>query len=248
MLRRLIWVTLAWLSLTAPSGAVAQEETELDRQGRAHFEAARLHFERGAYEEALSEFTAAYELSGRPALLYNLYLTTERLGDFEHAIAYLERYLAEGDPDAERRASLEPRLANLRERRARAAPAETETTEPADAAASTPAPSQGGDMVPAAIAFGIGGAGLVTFAIFGGLALAEDDALAASCGVSCSDAQLSWLGTSTLVADIGWVTALVGAAVGTVLALTVGMPSGGDVALAPSFSPEGGGVSAAGRF
>jgi tetratricopeptide (TPR) repeat protein len=241
-LRSAFVVGALFFGLSCSTVALAQE-SDADREGRTHFEAGRLHFERGAYEEALGEFQAAFELSGRVDLLYNLYLTTERLGDFDAAIGYLERYLAEGSPDAERRASLEPRLANLRERRdARAA--SPDANPPARGA------SSGGDLVPAAIAFGVAGAGLLSFAIFGGLALAEDDSLAALCGTSCSDAQLSTLGTLTLAADISWITAAVAAGVGAVLALTLGMPSesSGVTALAPWVLPSGGGVLAAGRL
>lgn len=245
------WVlcACAWLGVVAASPARAQESAA-DRQGRAHFEAARLHFDRGAYEEAQREFLAAYELSHRAELLYNLYLTAERLADFDQAIDYLERYLTEGAPDDERRATLTPRLENLRERRARLAAGEAPDPEAPEAETPPLPTSHPGDVVPAAITFGVAGAGLVTFAIFGGLALAEDDALAASCGVRCSDAQLGALGTFTLVADIGWITALAAAAVGTVLLFTIGMP-GEDAphaSLAPWLSPSDGGLSLQGVF
>jgi tetratricopeptide (TPR) repeat protein len=235
----------AWVS------TASAQESAADRAARAHFEAARLHFDRGAYEEAQREFTAAYELSQRAELLYNLYLTAERLADFDAAIAYLDRYLTEGAPDEERRSQLTPRLENLRERRARTAPegppAEEAPPDPEPAATSASHP---GDLVPAAITFGIAGAGLLTFAVFGGLALAEDDALGASCGVRCSDAQLGSLGTYTLVADIGWITGLLAAAVGTVLVLTVGMPTEDPVhaSIVPFLSLDGGGLSALGVF
>jgi tetratricopeptide (TPR) repeat protein len=243
---------LLLVSIGAPTSVSAQE-TAADRDARVHFESGRLHYDRGAYEEADEEFRAAYELSHRAELLYNLYLTAERRGDFDAAVDYLERYLTEGAPDAERRASLEPRLVNLRERRARltarggaeevATPAETDTTAP-------PSTTTSGDVVPAAVSFGIAGAGLVSFAIFGGLALAEDGSLESTCGVSCSDAQLSSLGTFTLVADISWVTAIAGAALGLVLFFTVGQPSGETpaVALAPWLGPDGTGLVAMGAF
>ncbi len=231
--------------------ALAQESAS-DREARAHFEAARLHFDRGAYEEAQREFEAAYELSHRAELLYNLYLSAERLGDFDAAIGYLERYLSEGAPDDERRAHLTPRLDNLRERHARTTPEEpshevaTETPP-----ASAPRATSSGDLLPAAIAFGVAGAGLMTFAIVGGLALAEDDALAGSCGVACTPAQLDTLGTLTLVADIGWVTALVAAVTGTVLVFTVGLPGDAPAdtaSIAPFLSLDGGGLTAQGVF
>lgn len=221
----LAFVGLLALSF-APRTVHAQDASPSDTEARLHFEAARSHFERGAYEEALREFQAAYELSHRAELLYNLYLSAERMGDLDQAIDYLDRYLHEGAPAAELRTQLEARLVNMHERRdAREAQASTTT----DTTSQTPPPpattTRPGDIVPAAIAFGIAGVGVLTFAIFGGLALAEDGSLASSCGTSCSDAQLANLGVYDAVADAGWITAAVGAVAGVVLLFTVGMPS-----------------------
>ncbi len=217
-----------------------------------HFEAARSHYERGAYEAALGEFETAYELSHRAELLYNLYLSTERIGRLDEAIDYLDRYLREGAPAADLRTQLEARLANLRERRA----SQQITDAPADDAQTSPPPettTRPGDVVPAAVALGVAGLGLSLFAIFGGLALAEDGALASSCGTSCSDAQLSALGAYVVVADVGWITAALGAVAGLVLLFTVGQPSEqpAPVArIAPWLDAEhgGGGLVARGSF
>ena len=235
----------AGLALLAPACAGAQDHTE---EARLHFEAGRAHYENGAYESALSEFETAYEQSGRVELLYNLYLTVERLGRMEAALDYLERFIAEGDHEPERLAQLEQRRENLRERMASQTDAETSETSTESTA---PAPASGGDMLPAIIAFSVAGAGLLSFAIFGGLALAEDDRLAAGCGVNgtCSDAELSDLSTFSVVADVSWVTAAVAAAAGVVLLVTLGLPGdGGDAAFAPWVTPTAGGVSAVGRF
>lgn len=229
------------LVVVSSSVVASAQETAADVEARTHFEAARLHFERGAYEEAQREFQAAYDLSHRAELLYNLFLTAERLADYDMAIGYLEHYLAEGSPDAERRATLEPRLENLRARRDRRATPTEEPTEPVPATTT----ASGGDIVPAAIAFGVAGAALVSFAIVGGLALAEDGSLESTCGTSCTDAQVSTLGTLGIVADVSWITAAVATTAGVVLLLTVGMPSGsssGQTALVvPWLAPSGGG-------
>ncbi len=241
---------LALVTLLSLPGAVRAQETAVDAEARTHFAAARLHFERGAYEEAQREFLAAYELSPRAELLYNLYLTAERLADYDGAIGYLEHYLAEGTPDAERRALLGPRLENLRQRRDEHA-APTVTDVPPEAA---PPPSERreGDIVPAAVAFGVAGLGLVSFAIFGGLALGEDGSLDSACGTSCTNEQVSTLGTLALVADVSWITAAVAATAGVVLLVTLGMPSGGSASSArvlPWVAPTGGGgLVAAGSF
>jgi tetratricopeptide (TPR) repeat protein len=119
--------------------ASAQEEpppaeADRDREAQIHFEAARLHFDRGSYEQALPEFVAAYELSSRPALLYNIYITHENLGHLDAAAQYLERFLAEGEVEAEQRTQLTARLENLK-RRAREEAAREEQAAAAVAAA-----------------------------------------------------------------------------------------------------------------
>ncbi|AKF03754.1 tetratricopeptide repeat protein [Sandaracinus amylolyticus] len=233
--------------------AAPRARAQEDDAARAHFEAGRLHFDRGAYEAAQQEFEAAYELSGRPALLYNLYLTAERLGDFDTAIAHLERFLAEGSPSDEQRAQLEPRLDNLRTRRDRARAGMEPEPEP-DPATPPPAPARReGDLVPALVAFGVAGAALVSFAITGGLALAEDDSLSSGCGATdrCTDDEVSTLSALVVAADVSWITAAVAATAGVVLLVTLGLPSGDSerVSLAPFFTPDGsGGVVVMGRL
>jgi len=236
--------------LASVATVASAQESAGDVAARAHFEAGRLHFDRGAYEDALREFEEAYQLSGRAELLYNLFLTTERMGDFDAAIAHLERYLTEGAPDAERRAQLEPRLENLRERRDRAVTSAVPAPEPV----APPPARREGDLLPAGIAFGIAGAALVSFAVTGGLALAEDGNLASGCGAtaSCSDAQVSNLSTLNLVADVSWVTAAVAAATGVVLLVVLGLPSDAETETArvvPWVAPDGSaGVAAEVRF
>jgi tetratricopeptide (TPR) repeat protein len=261
---RSIAITL-FLLAADPQRSRAQESPD-DAAARAHFEAARLHYDRGAYEEAQREFQAAYDLSHRAELLYNLYLTTERLGDIDTAITHLERYLREGSPDAERRAQLGPRLENLRARRERAqrdreagTVAPTEGGDGDDHGADVVAPQRAeGNVVPAAIAFGLAGAALVTFAITGGLALAEDGNLASGCGATatCTDEEVSTLSTLSVVADVSWVTATVATAAGVVLLLVLGFPADDaprDEAAAarvvPWAAPDGsGGLMTSGSF
>jgi len=85
-----------------------------------------------------------------------------------------------------------------------------------------PVPDGGGgtgpDLVGPLVLFGVAGVGAVVFAVTGGLALGENDALADECGSrstgSCSDDELSDLHTFTALSDVGWITALAAAAAG----------------------------------
>lgn len=105
----------ALIVVSSSGRALAQDGSEADVEAREHFTAGSRYFDAGDYRAAAVEFEASYRLSGRPALLYNLYLAHERVGNMGEAVSYLERYLTEGEP-GDRRAALEVRLENLRAR------------------------------------------------------------------------------------------------------------------------------------
>ncbi len=118
--------------------------------------------------------------------------------------------------------------------------------------------SSGPDLVGPLVLFGVAGAGLVTFAVAGGLALAEEDTLATSCGVPASDPptcapdRLAQLETLTAVADVGWIVAAAAAAAGIVW-LAVALSSGTSaresaLRVAPWASAGAGGVVLSGRM
>ncbi|MFT5358585.1 MAG: tetratricopeptide (TPR) repeat protein [Polyangiales bacterium] len=107
-LRRLVAAFAAASVLLMGAQAQAQAPNQ-DEQARTHFDSGNLHFDRGSYEEAKLEFEAAFRLSGRRALLYNVFISAERLGEFAEAVAYLEDYLEDGCPEGE--IASRPRLA-----------------------------------------------------------------------------------------------------------------------------------------
>lgn len=99
------------VTLVAPA-ALAQEEPPAstdDQEARARFEAGRMAFGAGRFEDALADFERAYALSSRPQLLYNIAQCHDRLRHDEEAVAALRRYL-EAVPDAPNRAEVERRL------------------------------------------------------------------------------------------------------------------------------------------
>jgi len=77
-------------------------EARLEVGAQTRFDAANHYFEDGDYEHALEEFKAAYDLSDRAAMLYNISLCYERLADLPQAIQYLERYAQTLTPGDER--------------------------------------------------------------------------------------------------------------------------------------------------
>lgn len=250
---------IAALLIAGATRAAAQDHPSAERpsaddeRARTHFDAGRLHYDEGAYDRALIEFQRSYELSRRPILLLNLATVKERLGMHAEAAADLRAYL-EAEPEDDARDRLERRITNLE--RLAAGNAGDPEIEPADPGPG-PAPAGGpdGGLLGVAIAsYAAGGAGLVVMAVLGGLALAEDAALAAGCGASasCSDAEVADANTFALASDVGLGVGVAGVAVGTVLLVVAlssgGASSAGEVSVLPWVSPEGAGLVAGGSF
>jgi hypothetical protein len=72
---------------------------------RLHFETGTRAFETGDYELSVSEFQAAYDITGHPDILFNIYSAAERAGRLEIAADALDRHLREAEVDPEQRAS-----------------------------------------------------------------------------------------------------------------------------------------------
>lgn len=266
---RFMYAVATSIVLSAAASASAQE-SPLDERARLHFASGASYFDAGNYERALEEFQTAFDLSQRADLLYNIYLSHERLGNLDEAIANLERYLADVEMDAERRAVLEQRLANLRARAAASetepptpqetgtdTPTETDTsaadttetqTSPAPAPAPSPADDSGSGLSTAALfAFIAAGTGLVLAGVFGTMALVEYNGLDDDCGPGCSDDQVSSLRTFNLIADISLGVAVVGGILGAVLQATGG-GSDDEPAATAWLGPDGAGLAIGGRL
>ena len=76
------------LAVAGPSLAGADEPSTAER----HHDAGTALFAAQRYAEAAESFRLSYELSGQPAILRNLSLCFEKLGQTERAIEYEERY------------------------------------------------------------------------------------------------------------------------------------------------------------
>lgn len=110
------WALWLWLGAVAvaPALASAQETTaDVDQGARSAFEKGRDAYDRGRFDEALSHFERAYELSPRPLLLFNIGRAAEADLQTEKAIRSYEAYLA-AMPSAENREFVETRLQKLR--------------------------------------------------------------------------------------------------------------------------------------
>lgn len=92
----------------APSASLADDRAK----AAEHFALAEKADKRGDYRAAIAEYEAAYAASPHPAILYNIARDYEQLGELRAAADYFRRYLAES-PDAEDRAEVERRIADL---------------------------------------------------------------------------------------------------------------------------------------
>lgn len=199
-------VLLAGLALT-PTPTAAQVDESADARARAHFSAATAYYDEGDYAQAVVEFRAAYDLSQRAGLLYNVYLCEERLGHLAEAITALEGYLA-SDAAIDNRPTLESRLTHLRERQA-AGESTVEEEPETHVAASEP-------NVVAIAGFSVAALGVVGFAVFGPLTLAEDGRLRGSCSPACSSSETELIGATSIASDVSLGVALAGAVVGVI--------------------------------
>jgi tetratricopeptide (TPR) repeat protein len=232
----------------------AQQTGQGDERARTHFESGQNHYEAGAYEAAIREFEAAYDLSGKTGLLYNLYLAHERAGNLERAEQYLGQYLDQGELGQDRRQMLEQRLQNLRQRiESEQGPAAQAPSQPAPAR--KPTSETAGLPASATASFVLAGVGIATFAVFAGLSEAEDQSLADDCGVDalkvCSDDDVSKLRAYNITADVGLGVGLAAAASGVLFWLLdrgEESESAQDMAVAPWLGPTRAGASAQVRF
>lgn len=230
------------LSLASPRASAqdaprSAESSDLDERARIHFQAGTDYFERGDYEGALRELQIAHEMSGRPALLYNIGACLERMGRLAEAADQLDAYVAATSP--EDAAAIRERARRLRARAEADAtpttvaptsdPVTIETTAVSTGVNDEPAPSRGRTPhVASWITLGLGGAALAAFGVLGGLALAEDGALASRCGTSCTASDVASLETLSISADVSLSIGLVLVATGVILALTTDDPPATD--------------------
>ncbi len=125
---RCLALVIAVLALAQPAFAQDPEappeppvDASRDEEARSLFQAGSSALSAGRFADALDHFERSYELSRRPALLYNIGLTASTLGNLDRAIAAFEQFLRE-DPLTGRRQEVEGRLRTLEERRRRASP------------------------------------------------------------------------------------------------------------------------------
>lgn len=264
--RTLVIVIAAFLSTTVCMTAAAQggsagsgTPSVEDSAAERFFEAGRIAFNSGYYDQALRAFQEAYDLSHRSALLYNIAVTLDRLERQREALEVYERFLAE-QPESDYARAVQSRIDIIRSH----LPPPTETTEepadvieevaqPAEETAeptSTPSGSGGAGLLEPAIAMlAVGGVGLVTFAVAAPIGLVRHDEYASTCAPDCGPGAVDEVRAIAITADVGLGVGLLGAAIGGVLlGLELTAPGTSDVTVTPVVTPTSAGVTVAGPF
>lgn len=223
------------------SDSIATEDEMTDARARARFRVGRELYSAGQFAAAAVEFEAAYGLSGRPELLYNIYLAHRDAQNEAAALDALRNYLALV-PEAPDREHLTARLAALEEEvrlmhadeaaadaeRAAAAAALEEARRAAEEAGRPQYRHISGEAWTWAI-LGVGGAAAIAGGVLGGLALSERGALDASCpnrlcpsgfGLAGRESTIS---SFALASDVLVIGGSVIAATGLILGVTIGL-------------------------
>ncbi len=103
-------IAVAWFVVTV---LVATAYADKKSEAAVHVKAADTHYKLGRFDEALAEYSAAYELFPAPPLLFNLAQCHRNLKHWERAVFFFEGYLR-ARPDAKNRALVEELLAESR--------------------------------------------------------------------------------------------------------------------------------------
>lgn len=232
------------------AGLVPMHASDMsDERARAHFQAGTSLYDSGRFPEAAEEWEQAYALSGRAALLYNIYVAHRDASHLPQAIDALTRYLATDDPATKERLNLEARLRAMQAAQAAAeqdrkageasvaapapAPAEAqaEPAAPPPSAASDEADASGVPIVPLALVI-TSGALLAASVVTGLLTSGKVSDLEDRCPNDRCPAGFDLAGersaarTLALVTDVLWIGGVVAGGVGAVLWLTASDETG----------------------
>ena len=145
----------------APPAAAEPADSADDEVARGLFQAGKAAYQAGKYADALTFFEQAHERSGRPALLFNIAQSAERVRQDEKALEMFRAYLTQV-PDAANRVEVEARIKQLEQWVAEqnkeaapvapiaVAPTPAETAEQAPSSQSDPAYTEGDDSAESA--------------------------------------------------------------------------------------------------
>ncbi|MCB9593858.1 MAG: tetratricopeptide repeat protein [Sandaracinaceae bacterium] len=220
------------LALAAPLASAQAPDEATVAEARRIFEEAEAAFESRRFQSAADLYQRSYDLlDGHPnqyLVLFNIAQSLARTGRYDDAIAGFQRYVREGGDRVQNRGEVDERIAELEDLRGGPGPVTAEDAGPDE-----------GLLVGSITGFGVGVLALGAMGIFGGLAIAEHDALAAGCGAtrSCTSSDVADSNTFALVADVNLAIAGVALATGVVL-LILALTSSDEEAVANLLRPS----------
>ncbi|MEM7448609.1 MAG: tetratricopeptide repeat protein [Myxococcota bacterium] len=190
-------------------------------------------------------------MSGRSELLFNLHLCHQQLGQFQQAITYLRRYLAE-TPEIRNRSNVESRLKRLEERHGDLL---SDEVRPTDSVLETNTTTLSSRTVVSIAMFSAAGASLLSAAILGPWALSEESQLASSdCGALgvCPSGRADRANRLALATDVALGAAAIFAGLGLTFVLldrdSESSSSEARLSMQPLTVKRGGGAALQGRF
>jgi tetratricopeptide (TPR) repeat protein len=245
------WLSVAAVGILLAAATGARAET-LDADpdteiARRHFQAGSDFYEKGRYEEALTEFKAARAVRKAPQLDYNIARCLDRMERFREAVDYYRQFQAANGPDSE----VDARIKVLEERLGTTSPP-PETPQPviapppsAPIELSPPLPTSP-SLVPPLV---VGVAALA--AVAAGTALVvtvkpDYDAVQASCPHDCPEDRWSDLRTRAYAGYALW--AVGGALAVTDVVMWIVRARRGADRLRALVVPGPGGIAAVGQF
>ncbi|MEZ4454538.1 MAG: tetratricopeptide repeat protein [Nannocystaceae bacterium] len=215
------------------------------------------------YDGAVDHFERAYAIDPKPNFLFNIGRVYEEAGRLPEAVKYYERFLREPGVDLESREIALQRLRVLRAIIAETTPKETvpePEPEPEPPRIVTPEPEPEPEPMPRSkklriagyTLLGVGGAGIVLGAAFGGIASKQAKDLETTDGYNDRQELIRVGQTNAKIADVAFLTGGVVALTGLVLVLTTlgkkSRPSAEARVLSPLVGRGQVGLAVGGRF
>lgn len=258
------WVRVPLLALLlAPAlpavAADAVPETKTIDEAKIHYKAGESYYQHGDYGAAKREFDESYRLSNKGALLYNIALCEEKLGELKEAAASLRSYLLVPE-SARDRAIVNDKLKHLDEqvskREATTAGKPVETVAPAPTPEKPPSPAVSGYRKYAWPMLGVGAVSLLGSLVTGLLAHNHFSNLEMRCGAQGDACPPDFagerdLGQSLSYASDGLLFAGVAAVAVSVVLFVAKRPArkdGAELTLLPSLSLDRAGLAAVVTF
>ena len=241
--------------VTPEAGAVAEppsadaDQATRELEAKQHFRLGSTFYDSGRFQEAAEEFAEAFRLSGRPELLYNVYVARRDAGKLEEAVDALRSYL-KAMPNAPDRINLRARLESMEAQLAAHQEREAVEKEPARAATE---PVETEHSVVPWVLMGTGGALLAVSIGTGVAAKSGADKLAERCNSDreCPSAEEGLIAKTqalALTTDVLWAVGAGAAVTGLVLWLTGALDEEQPVQMALSAGQRSARLSFSGRF